>query len=180
MSAENKNRLEVQKILRDATLEGMKALGIKGWEVMEYSQPAFISADRVVMLNMKESRRMGWQGHQYRVENDVLQRVEEWIDEQTWEFHIVAKRKTKTKITDTLAEDTADMLITWFSGLGVEELRKSDVAPLRIRSAEVTIYKDDNDLYQKRATFTMKLQVPKKVVLGANEMVVQGLEVYGV
>lgn len=180
MSAENKNRFEVQKILRDATLEGMKALDITGWDVMEYSQPAFISADRVVLLNMKESRRMGWQGHQYKVENDILKRVEEWIDEQTWEFHIVAKRKVKSKITDTLAEDTADMLITWFSGPGVEELRKSDVAPLRIRSAEVVIYKDDNDLYQKRAVFTMKLQVPKKVVLGANEMVVQGIEMYGV
>lgn len=180
MSAENKSRLEVQKLLRESILEGLSALGVKGWEVMEYSQPNFTNGDKVVLMNMKEGKRIGWQGRKYLTDGEEFKRIEEWIDEQSWELHMVAKRKIKTTGSEILAEDVASALVTWFSGPGVASLRNRGLAPLRVSSKDVVVYDDDNDIHQKRAVFTMKIQVPKQVTLASAYMSVEGLEIYGI
>lgn len=181
MSTKNKSRLEVQNILREATLEGMKALGLDRYEVSEFANASLQKADRIVLLNYIRSTRVGWQGRKYiNTKTGSLERVEEWIDEQRWQFHSIAKRNAATKAGDMLAEDMACMLITWFNGPGAEYLIKQGVAPLRIDTENIIVYNDNSDLYQKRAVFTMKLQVPKEVTLNQPDMVVEGIDIHRV
>jgi hypothetical protein len=68
------------------------------------------------------------------------------------------------------AYDIADILIAWFNGKGCEELRKFGVANERIRQGDIIVYNDDSELYQKRAVFTVNLQVPKELMVGEVEM----------
>ena len=58
------------------------------------------------------------------------------------------------------------MLITWFNGKGCDEFRRVGVANLRIDPSSVIVYNDDSNIYQKRAVFTMKLQVPRDFEYG--------------
>ena len=47
-----------------------------------------------------------------------------------------------------------------------DEFRKNRCANLRIDPSSVIVYNDDSDIYQKRAVFTMRLQVPKEYSYG--------------
>ena len=170
MSTANKNRLEVQKILRDNIIAGMTALGYTGWGVMEFANASMQKADKVVLMNLIRNNRVGWQGHRYEDVANAFKRVDEWIDEQSWQLHIICKRTATTTVADVLPEDVADNLITWFNGVGADLFRKSGVAPLRIDYSSVIVYNDNSDLYQKRAVFTVKIQVPKELTTNQDEM----------
>lgn len=163
MSTANKNRLEVQKIVRDNIMAGLTALGYTGWDVMEFANASLQKVDKAVLMNLVRNNRVGWQGHRYEGVPNALNRVDEWIDEQSWQLHIICKRTTATTVADVLSEDVADNLITWFNGAGADLFRKAGVAPLRIEYSSVIVYNDNSDLYQKRAVFTVKIQVPKEL-----------------
>jgi len=168
MSEANKTRLEVQKILKDTITAGITALGGTGWTVMEFSNASFQSGDKIVLMNLVRSVKCGWQRFTYPVESNQLKRRDEWIDEQVWQLHFICKRKAGAD--GAMAEDMASNLSTWFNGAGSLMFRKSGIAPLRVESDSVIVYNDNSELYQKRAVFTVKLQVPKEMQTAETEM----------
>ena len=170
MSASNKNRLEVQKILRDTVLDGLSALNESGWEVIEFANASLQKSNKVILLNLVRNNRVGWQSEKDETINDELKRTEEWIEEQSWQLHFICKRVGTATVTDTLAEDLAGNMIVWLNGPGIEVLRSKGVAPLRIENTRVIVYNDNSDLYQKRAVFTVKIQVPKELTFEQEEL----------
>lgn len=170
MSTANRNRLEIQKIIRDSITSCLTNMSRTGWDVMEFANASFQNSSKVILMNYLRSARVGWQSSKYPTVLGVLKRKESWVEEQTWQIHIVCKRVTSAAVTDVLAEDMANELITWFNGPGTENLRAAGVAPLRIDSENIIVYNDNSDLYQKRAVFTLKIQVPKELTFGQSEM----------
>lgn len=166
MSELNKSRLEVQRILLNAAQAGMTALGHDGWTVMEFANSAMIRADRVVLLNYTRMRRVGWQSARSHLSDLDFVRTDEWIEEQSWQFHCINRREGAATPSEVLAEDMANDLVAWFNGRGAETLRASGVAPLRVDADSIIVYNDNSDLYQKRAVFTVKIQVPKELTTG--------------
>ena len=59
--------------------------------------------------------------------------------------------------------------MTWFNGRGARIAHIRD-GNLRIDSDAVIVYNDNSDLYQKRAVFTVKIQVPKELKSGKSYM----------
>ena len=164
MSEKMKSRLEVQKIVRDNILSGFEKLGLSGWDVKEFANAHMTKADKVVLMNYIRTRRVGWQGRTYAVSSESLKRSEEWIAEQHWQIHCIAKRPSSPNAATVLSEDMADILVAWFSTPeSVDLFRASGIAPLRVSGNDVIVYTDNSDLYQKRAVFTLKLQVPKSM-----------------
>lgn len=182
MSANNKTRYEIQKILSDCIKSGIVALVGEGhgFGVMEFAQASFQKADRIVLMNLVRSNRIGWQGRNYRTVNDTLKKTEDWIECQHWQFHVILKKLPNPTIETVQADDVASMLITWFNGSGSEFLRTRGVANERVDASSLIVYNDDSDLYQKRAVFTVKLQVPKELTMTQDTMTVTGIEVHGV
>lgn len=170
MSIGNKTRLEVQEILKNCIEEGLKRFDYTRWSAKEFANASFQNADGVVLMNRLLSRRAGWQANRYAVGTGGLARVDELIDEQHWQLSVIKKRTNTTTADDALTEDVADNLVTWFNGVGCEWLRGRGVASLRIDADSVIVYNDNSDLYQKRAVFTVKLQVPKEVKQEQAEM----------
>ena len=177
MSEKMKNRLEVQKIIRGNILSGLETLGYSGWDVKEFANAHMTKADKVVLLNYIRSVRVGWQGKRYAVEDDSLRKSEEWISEQHWQIHCIAKRPSSPNAITVLSEDIADILVAWFStSESVDMFRRNGVAPLKIRGNDVIVYNDNSDLYQNRAVFTLKLQVPKEIDIAQHN--VSGMDEY--
>lgn len=165
-----KGKYEVIRILRDSVLAGLAAYGVSGMQCLESALPAFNSADNVVLLKMSGLQTVGWQRGGYEVESDGgagengVKRTESWIEEQKWDVTVVMKRDGKKVNADTLtAEDVASRLVSWFNGAGgIASLRKHDCAPLFTNMSDVRQYIDDSGVYQNSATFTLRVQVPKK------------------
>lgn len=170
MSDLKKNRLEVQAILKSCIEEGLVFMQRQGWAVMEFANASFQRADKVVLLNLVGTRRVGWQGRSYGVKNDELTRHDNWFEEQRWQVHCICKRTQSAKPTDEFPEDACSDLISWFNGRGCDVLRKSKMSNLRIDSDSIFVYNDNSDLYQKRAVFTVKVVVPKEVSAGEIEV----------
>jgi len=164
MSVSNKSRLEVQKALIEAISNGLTSYGITGWGVMEFANASFAKADKVILVNCVRAERLGWQGNKYEtnVSTGLLDRKDDWIELQHWQIHSICKRKGIENADSILPEDMADWLITWFNGPGSEVLRKKGIVNERIDFVNIIVYNDDSDLYQKRAVFTVKIQVPKE------------------
>ena len=163
MSTEKKTRLEVQKILKKVIENGLGALGHEGCEVMEFANVSFQKSDNIVLLNLIGTKRVGWQARDFSPYDTRLVARENWIEEQRWQIHCIKKRPTSNTNIQTTAEDIADDLVTWFNGRGCDELRTYGMANLRIDSDAVIVYNDNSDLYQKRAVFTVKVQVLKEL-----------------
>lgn len=166
MSEECKNRYEIQRILTSCLSAGLDAYvgSDNGFGIMEFAQASFLNADRIILYNLIRAKRVGWQ--QVITDANTGKRTDSWIEEQSWQIHSILKSSKNPKITDILATDVAEMLVTWFNGLGCNMLRKSGIACLRIDSDQILVYNDDSELYQKRAVFTVKIQVPKKLSVG--------------
>lgn len=172
MSAENKTRLEVQKILRGIIFKGLEYAGyqvktpvVDGWDCIEYGSASIQKMNRVILMNLIGSKRLGWQEVNYATIDRGFKRKDGWNEEQHWQLHIVCKRSDGIEC----AEDVASNLVTWFNGPGCDELRKKGCASTRIDSDNVIVYNDDSDLYQKRVVFTVKIQVPKELTMAEVE-----------
>ena len=166
MSELKKSRFEVQAILKSCIEDGLAFMKRTGWAVMEFANESFQKADRVVLMNLVGTRRVGWQGRSHSLKDGGLIAKEEWIEEQRWQIHCVCKRKHAATPNDEFPEDACSDLVTWFNGRGCDELRTHRMANLRIDSDSIFVYTDNSDLYQKRAVFTVKIQVPKEVTTG--------------
>lgn len=160
-----KGQYAVQKMIRDNVLAGLTAFGQDNWECIEFAQATMQNADRIVTMNCTGVDRIGWQGTLYNALATI--RIDEWLEEQSWQFQVILKRYGDTVTADTVTtQDIAAMLITWFNGRGCDEFRRVGVANLRIDPSSVIVYNDDSNIYQKRAVFTMKLQVPRDFEYG--------------
>lgn len=166
MSSENKNRIEVQDALIEVIEEGLALLQYTGWTVMEYAPSQFASFDKVISLQLLRSRNAGWQGHKDRMVDGKPVTVETWIDQQSWQVQIILKRKRKIDGSSILAEDIANNLSAWLnSAYGVMAMRRRGLAPLIIDDKLIFVYNDNSEIYQKRAVFTVKVQVPKELIV---------------
>ena len=171
MSSENKNRIEVQDALIAVIEEGLALLQYTGWTVMEYAPSQFASFDKVISLQLLRSRNAGWQGHEDRMVDGRPVTVEKWIDQQSWQVQIILKRKRRVDGSSILAEDIANNLSAWLnSAHGVMAMRKRGLAPLIIDDKLIFVYNDNSEIYQKRAVFTVKVQVPKELTMSEVEM----------
>ena len=180
MSSEKKTRLEVQNLLKKTIEDGMSAMGHNGWMVMEFANASFQNSNKIVLMNLIGTKRVGWQGRSYSPHQEGLVMRESWIEEQRWQIHCIRKRPTSDADPGILAEDVASDLVTWFNGAGCERLRQRGMANLRIDSDSVIVYNDNSDLYQKRAVFTVKIQVPKELKLKVEAVTVDGIEIHKV
>lgn len=163
MSDDCKTRLRVQEIIRSNILKMLEALGMEGWGVMEFAQANFMNADKVILINCIRRERVGWQDTQYLDSVSGLNETDSWLEQQTWQIHTILKRKGDETADDMLAEDMSSILMTWFNGRGCDMFREYGMANLRIDHDNLLVYNDDSDLYQKRAVFSLKVQVPKKL-----------------
>ena len=165
MSEWTKGKYAVQKIIRDNVILGMTKFNQTGWDCIEFAQATMQNADKIITMNCTGVDRIGWQGAKF---DSVLRtRTDEWLEEQTWMFQVILKRTNKVVTASTITtQDVASMLITWFNGMGCDEFRRKRCANLRIDPSSVIVYNDDSDIYQKRAVFTMRLQVPKEYSYG--------------
>lgn len=170
MSNAFKNRLEVQKVLRGIILVALEKLGHTGWGCAEFSSPQYVSFDKCVLMNLVRSEKIGNGGIVYQRSGDSLIGKAEWIDRQHWQIHVIAKRKLDATSSTIVAEDIANELVAYLNTFGVEELRKHGCAPERIDTTTILVYNDDNEIYQKRAVFTVKLQVPKELSIKQDGM----------
>ena len=171
MSSENKNRIEVQDALIAVIEEGLALLQYTGWTVMEYAPSQFASFDKVISLQLLRSRNAGWQGHEDRMVDGRPVTVEKWIDQQSWQVQIILKRKRRIDGSSILAEDIANNLAAWLnSAHGVMAMRKRGLAPLIVDDKLIFVYNDNSEIYQKRAVFTVKVQVPKELTMSEVEM----------
>lgn len=171
MSKENKNRIEVQDALIATIEEGLALLQYTGWTVMEYAPSQFASFDKVISLQLLRSRNAGWQGHEDRMVDGRPVTVEKWIDQQSWQVQIILKRKRRIDGSSILAEDIANNLAAWLnSAHGVIAMKRRGLAPLIVDDKLIFVYNDNSEIYQKRAVFTVKVQVPKELTMSEVEM----------
>ena len=166
MSKENKNRIEVQDALIATIEEGLALLQYTGWMVMEYAPSQFASFDKVISLQLLRSRNAGWQGRENRMIDGKPVTVEKWIDQQSWQGQIILKRKRRIDGSSILAEDIANNLAAWLnSAHGVIAMKRRGLAPLIVDDKLIFVYNDNSEIYQKRAVFTVKVQVPKELIM---------------
>lgn len=172
MASKPTGSLSVQKVLRSVLLSGLDAVGYGGWTVVEFGNPEFINYDKCLTMQLLRQKRVGWQGFDYGYNPQFvgLSRKDEWLTEYQYQVQVLLKRPRNATSETLTAEDVADTMIAWLDGPGVAEFRKYSVAPLRIDGASVFVYNDNSDLYQKRAVFTVKIQVPKELTVGENVM----------
>ena len=163
------NRLKVQKILRSVIDEGLNAIGLAGWAVQEFASPQYVSFDKCVLMNLVRSHRLGWQYDNLTGDDSTTVRKDEWLELEHWQLHIIAKRPTAADANSVVAEDVASELIAWLNGPGMNRFRANGIAPERIDGATILVYNDDNEIYQKRAVFTVKIEVPKELTTDAIE-----------
>lgn len=139
----------------------------KGWGVMEFAQASFNNADKVVLLDYMDSQRVGFQGWKYGgVLNDSTKasRTDDWLEQQTWLVHTLRRIKpSDVSATLMTCEDMADILIGWFNGQGGVEFKKHGIGTLRIDRNRIFVYNDESELYQKRAVFPLRIQVPQEI-----------------
>ena len=164
------NRLKVQKILRSVIGEGLNAIGLTGWAVQEFASPQYTSLDKCVLMNLVRSHRLGWQYDNLTGDDSTTVRKDEWLELEHWQLHIIAKRPTATDANSVVAEDVASELVAWLNGPGMNRFRANGIAPERIDGATILVYNDDNEIYQKRAVFTVKIEVPKELITDEHEI----------
>lgn len=168
MASEARGSLAIQKILRSVLLSGLDAVGYKGWTVVEFGNPEFINYDKCMTMQLMRQKRVGWQGNKYEPSMQGANRIDKWLTEYQYQVQVLLKRPKNANENTLTAEDASDTMIAWLNGPGLMEFRKQGVAPLRIDGASVFVYNDNSDLYQKRAVFTVKIQVPKELTVGEN------------
>ena len=181
MSADMRGEYEVFSTLRTCILEGLSLFGIsKDVDVRRFAQANFNHGDKLVLLNLVNTRRVGWQSRSYEStlhENvDEFSRTDAWIEEQVYQISCIKRMlKTDTETTIT-AEDIATSLITWFNGRGLDWLREHSLSCYPIDPNSIIVYNDDSDLYQRRPVFNVTVIVNKKFKAAYPEVDVIGVE----
>lgn len=186
-----KTKYEVQKILGDAIKDGLVKFGVKKtvngvdsslFEVLEYGQPKMWQMDRCIAINYMRHGRIGWQGVSYVTDNlGAMTRKDDIIEQQTWYIHVIMKRKESDPsptLSTITTEDVMSYIISWFNGPGQDALRKNKVSSLRLDPADIIVYNDNSDVYQKRAVIRMNLLVPKEFSFGQEHLVALDVETW--
>ena len=165
---DNKGRARIQRILKGVIEDCLTHFSESGWSVVEYGNPEIFSLDKAVTLQLMRTKRDGVVASYYgdsTTGDDSVERSSEWLETQSWQVQVIKKRPKKIEEDTVLAEDVADILITWFNDdKGINAFRKAGIAPFRIDSQDTFTYIDNSEVYQKRAVFTLKLNVPKRIL----------------
>lgn len=170
-----KTENEMFALLRGCIIEGLSYFGVENFDVRKFAQANFNHGDWLVLLNLTDTSRIGWQSHTYKDVNGNYVREDQWCEEQSYQISTM-KRMRSDDTEDTItAEDVSSYLISWFNGPAIMKLREQGVAPLYIDPNSIIVYNDDSDLYQRRPVFTVKIHVPKK--FQASATAISALEV---
>ena len=89
-----KNEYKVFKILKDETENAMKEFGITGVDVRRFAQANFTTGDKLILLHLVHSERVGWQAFNYgrfKQNDEKFYRKDEWIEQQSWQFSFLKK-----------------------------------------------------------------------------------------
>lgn len=159
------NRLKVQKVIRSVITDAMTALGYSGWSIQEFASPDFVSLDKAVLMNLIRTERLGWQSSSTYATDSGPKRKDEWLELEHWQLHIIAKRPKNADENTVVAEDVTAELVAYLNGPGMDTFRRNGIAPERIDGQTVFVYNDDNEIFQKRGVFTVKIQVPKELTI---------------
>lgn len=169
MSATMPSEYEVFKTLRECTISGLTKFGVlDGIDVRRFAQANMANGDKLVLLNLIGSERLGWQAFRYANSTASLLRTDEWIEQQEWQFSFIKLMRNDDTVATVTADDLCNYCITWYNGEGNLLLRSKGIACLPIDPHSVMVYNDESDLYQRRPVFTMNLQVPKNFTANAN------------
>ena len=160
----------MQKVLRSVIDEGLNAIGLTGWSAQEFASPQYVSFDKCVLMNLVRSHRLGWQHDNLTGDDSTTVRKDDWLELEHWQLHIIAKRPTAADADSDGAEDVESELVAWLNGPGMNRFRANGIAPERIDGATILVYNDDNEIYQKRAVFTVKIEVPKELTTDEHEI----------
>lgn len=174
-----KGEYKILKILRDSILKGLKTFGIEeGVDCRRFAQANFNHGDKLVLLNMIDSNRIGWQGFKYKFNTQSLkeERTDEWIEQQTWQISAIKRMLESDNVNTVSADDMITALVSWFNGVGNLDLRENGIANLPIDARSIMVYNDDSDLYQRRVLFTMEVQVPQSFISVTPDMSVLDIE----
>lgn len=175
MSEALKTKYEVLKIIRTNVLMGLSAFGEetvsdknKGdknlWQCMEANQPSYQNFDKVVLLELRGSNRIGLPSITDKWDREARKtiRISSWIEQQEWIVKVLFNRTTEKKTADTITtEDVASMLASWFNDLGCAEFRKHNCGCLFVQSKDIKPYLDKSSQQQMGSMFVLKLQIPK-------------------
>jgi hypothetical protein len=176
-----KGENQIFKILRDSCIKCLNEMGITDdFDVRRFAQANVAHGNRLILLNMIGSQRVGWQAHNYKYSASLGKefREDEWLDQQSWQFSFI-KKMTNNDTVDTIsADDMCNFMITWFNGVGNLDLREKGIANLIIDPHSVIVYNDDSDLYQRRPVFTMEVQIPKSFKWVVPDLSAMDVETY--
>lgn len=164
MSAEMRGEYEILALLRSCVLEGLKVFGIEqGVDVRRFAQANFNHGDKLVLINLVKTNRVGWQYVKYGMlstEKD-LNRTDKWIEEQVYQISCIKRMLKSDDETTITAEDISTSLITWFNRRGLDWLRDHGLSSYPIDPNSIKVYNDDSDLYQRRPVFNITIIVNK-------------------
>jgi hypothetical protein len=133
------------------------------FDVRRFAQANVAHGDKLVLLNKIASERIGWQGVKFRYNHisGKEDRIDEWIEQQSWQFSFIKKMNNNDTVDTVTADDMCNFMVTWFNGIGNSDLRNNGMSNLPIDPHSIMVYNDDSDLYQRRVVFTMEVQIPK-------------------
>lgn len=171
---------KVFKILHDEVVTALSEFGITGVDVRRFAQANFTTGDKLVLIHLVATERVGWQAFKYGTERsqsgeNKFMRSDEWIEQQSWQFSFLKKMMRSDTIDTITADDICNRILAWFNGIGNLNIRLKGIANLPIDPTSVMVYNDDSDLYQRRPVFTMEVQVPKSFMteIGSTDTLVQ-------
>lgn len=178
MSAELRGEYEVLALIRSCIIEGLKTYGIdSGIDVRMFAQANFNHGDKLVLLNLINTKRCGRQMTDYvgGNTNDVYSRRDSWIEERTYQVSVMKKMNKDDDENTVTAEDISMRLISWFNGLGLDWLRENGLSCYPIDPNSIIVYNDDSDLYQRRPVFAVTVIVNKSFKLAQPDIKIIGV-----
>ena len=181
MSAERMGEYEVFALLRTCLMNGLSEFGIStGVDVRRFAQANFNHGDKLVLLNLVKTARVGWQARSYGMAEfdkvDKFARKDSWIEEQTYQVSCIKKMLKTDDETTLTAEDMSTSLITWLNGRGLDWLREHELSCYPIDPNSIIVYNDDSDLYQRRPVFSVTVIVNKSFKVAHPDVEVVGVE----
>jgi hypothetical protein len=175
MSEDMKNENEVFASVRAIILQGLQYFNVEGFDVRRFAQANFNHGDGLVLMNLVDTERAGWQSCKYVLKDLGFEREDRWIEIQTYQISTIKRMRPEDTVETITAEDVATRLISWFNGVGMEELRKVGLSSFMIDPNSIIVYNDDSDLYQRRPVFEVKIIVNKKFSVGQPDVDILGV-----
>lgn len=183
LTSENQLFADLIRIIRD----GLVALGVDGWTVMQDYQPTEQGLrDKLIKLNKVYSRKIGAQGNadEKRIlENGEIELVhkEFFQKEISIQLDFYVKSTVAETVDSITGADMAQQLACYFSGVsGVQALLEAGYGMLRIENIRDPKHVLDSNLYQVLPGFDLVLRFWQEIEMKQQAAVIKGFRIIGV